>query len=81
MSTDELPNDIEKLKKLVLQQHQEVQLKEREISQLKDTILLLQYRKFGPQSEKSKEQLSLFDELEKTEQDVLGTTNYMKQRL
>lgn len=81
MSTDELPNDIEKLKKLVLQQHQEVQLKEREISQLKDTILLLQYRKFGPQSEKSKDQLSLFDELEKTEQEELPEDSSETQKI
>lgn len=60
MSIEELPNDIEELKKLLLK-------KEAEITQLKDTILLLQYRKFGPQSEKSKEQLPLFNELETTD--------------
>lgn len=60
MSIEELPNDIEELKKLLLK-------KEAEITHLKDTILLLQYRKFGPQSEKSKEQLPLFNELETTD--------------
>jgi transposase len=62
MSFEDLPNDIDKLKKLFLK---EISEKEQEISQLKDTILLLQHRKFGPQSEKSpKEQLNLFNELE-----------------
>jgi transposase len=62
MSFEDLPNDIDKLKKLFIK---ELSQKEQEISQLKDTILLLQHRKFGPQSEKSpKEQLILFDELE-----------------
>ena len=47
----------------------EITAKELEISQLRDTILLLQRKKFGPQSEKSKHQLNLFNELE----DIIDT--------
>lgn len=66
MKIEELPNDINELKKLFIK---EIDSKEREISQLKDTILLLQRKKFGPSSEASKDQLMLFNELE----DVVDT--------
>lgn len=59
MKETDLPNDIEELKKLVLKLSGEV-------IGLKDTILYLQRKKFGPQSEKSKDpnQSNLFNELE-----------------
>lgn len=64
MTIKELPNDIKELKKLSLKLFSTIESKDKEISQLQDTILLLQHRKFAPKSEKSKYQLSLFNELE-----------------
>jgi transposase len=68
MKIEDLPNDIHKLKKLFVEsiksKDNEIKSKETEISDLKDTILLLQRKTFGPSSEQSKDQLMLFDELE-----------------
>lgn len=57
MKIEELPNDIEELKKLLLKQDQH-------ILELKDIITLLQRKKFAPTSESNKDQLQLFNELE-----------------
>jgi len=65
VSTEKLPNDIEALKKIILE-------KEQLISQLKDNLLLLQRKKFAPTSEqyKNEAQLLLFNEIE----DIVATT-------
>lgn len=54
---EELPNDIDALKKLLIEKNQQ-------ILELKDIITLLQRKKFAPTSEASKDQLQLFNELE-----------------
>jgi transposase len=53
----DLPNDIEQLKKLIIDQSHQ-------INDLKDLITLLQRKKFAPSSEQVKDQLNLFDEVE-----------------
>ncbi len=85
MSVNELPNDIDQLKELVLKLHQDNQNKDQKINSLKDTILLLQRRKFGPSSEKDKSQLELFNELEEvdvssTEDELIDVPAHKKKR-
>lgn len=60
MKIDELPDNIDELKKLV----QSLQI---ENNQLKDHLLLLSRRKFAPTSEKDKSQMTLFNEAEDIE--------------
>jgi transposase len=66
MKTEDLPNDIEELKKLLKLKDHQLQTKDHHISELKDTIFLLQRRKFAPTSEqvKNEPQLMMFDEVE-----------------
>ena len=82
MKINDLPDDIDELKKLFIQtfedrdhkltqKDQQLTQKEKLIKELKDTILLLQRRKFAPTSEQIKDeaQLMLFNELE----DIIDT--------
>ena len=46
MTIDNLPNDIDELKKLVLKTTQELFGKDQEIQALKDTIFLLQMKEY-----------------------------------
>ena len=80
MKIEDLPNDIESLKKLLLledqqlnkkdqqlnKKDQQLNKKDQDIRELKDTILLLQKRKFAPTSEqvKNEAQLMMFNEVE-----------------
>lgn len=78
MKKDDLPNDIDKLKGLLIQSKMTIEnqnkelnnhkkeliFKNKEIHELKDIIQLLQRKKFAPSSEVSKDQLNLFNELE-----------------
>jgi hypothetical protein len=58
MSENELSNNIPDLKKLIIEQHNEIQ-------ELKDKINLLQKKQFAPKSEvSSSEQLGIFNEAE-----------------
>lgn len=58
MSESELSNNIPELKKLIIDQHNEIQ-------ELKDKIKLLQKKQFAPKSEiKSSEELGIFNEAE-----------------
>jgi transposase len=56
MNINDLPNDLETLKKIILE-------KDQEIDNLKDMVLLLRRKKFAPSSESSNQQ-DLFNELE-----------------
>lgn len=76
MKMNDLPNDIESLKKLLLRKDQLLQNKDqlitdknKTIQELKDTVWLLQRKKFAPTSEqiKNEAQLMLFDEVEALE--------------
>lgn len=79
-----LPNDIDALKKLIINQSEEIlKTKSREknhlqeIDRLKELINLLQRKKYAPQSEKFKNQLPLFNEVEdifENEQEAEKTT-------
>jgi transposase len=72
MRENELPNDVYRLKQLVLEQQKVIldheknhAVKDQKILNLKDIINLLQRRKFASQSEvESSEQLGLFNEIE-----------------
>lgn len=57
MTINKLQNDILELKKIII-------LKDRQISDLLDTIKILQRKKFAPSSESSKEPDQIFNELE-----------------
>ena len=58
MSSNTLPNDVESLKKIIIDQHNQIQ-------GLQDLIAQLRRKKFGKSSEKvSNEQLGMFDEVE-----------------
>jgi transposase len=59
----DLPNDIDQLKKLIIDQSHQ-------INDLKDIITVLQRKKFAPSSEQSKDQLNFFDEVEQIEAEV-----------
>ena len=73
MQIDKLPDNINELKKLLVQTIQEnqqiVQNKDQEIQSLKDIILLLQRKKYAPTSEKNPHQSEMFNELEATQID------------
>ena len=79
MNAITLPNDIDSLKKIIIQgyaqslvkdkniqsKEKEIKSKEKEIKHLEDIINLLQRKKYAPQSEIiSSKQLNLFNELE-----------------
>ena len=65
MSGNELPNDIDELKKQVIALHNQLLIKDQKINYLQDIINLLQRNKYAPQSEKVDwEQAGLFNELE-----------------
>ncbi len=65
MSINKLPNNIDELKKLVIQKHNQLESQSNEIQGLKDIISLLQRKKFAPSSEiVNSNQTSLFNELE-----------------
>ncbi len=71
MKINDLPNDIDELKKLLVKSNQEISLKDEklkaskdEIDNLKDTILLLRRKRFAPTSEANSDQLNIFNELE-----------------
>ena len=74
MSGNELPDDIYKLKQLVIDQHHQIIRQNsilaensNKINYLQDQITLLQRRKFAPQSEVvTSDQLGLFNEIEDT---------------
>jgi transposase len=67
MSENELSNNIPELKKLIIEQHNEIQ-------ELKDKINLLQKKQFAPKSEvSSSEQLGIFNEAE--ELDTINDSN------
>ena len=79
MNSNDLPNDIESLKKLLLHKDQLLQNKDQQlkdnqqiIQDLIDTVWLLQRKKFAPTSEqiKNEAQLMLFDEVETIELDA-----------
>ena len=57
MKKEDLPNDIEQLKKIILNKNQF-------IFELEETIQLLRRSKFSPTSESNHKQLSFFNELE-----------------
>lgn len=59
IKSDSLPNDVEALKKLVLQQQQR-------IGSLEETLRLERHRRFGSSSEKAPGQGELFNEAEVT---------------
>lgn len=72
MSGNELPDDIEELKKRVIELHNQVLAKEiqltnqdQKINHLQDMINLLQRKKYAPQSERVNwDQMGLFNEME-----------------
>ena len=83
MKVEDLPNDIESLKMLLERKDQQLQnkdqqLKEKDttIQELKDTVWLLQRKKFAPTSEqiKNEAQLLLFNELEDIEEEIKEET-------
>lgn len=59
MQIESLPDNVDELKKLLLKQNQEIQI-------LKDTIVILQRKKYAPTSERIEGQAYLFNELEDT---------------
>ncbi len=68
MKINDLPNDIDELKKLLVKSNQEISLKDEklkaskdEIDNLKDTILLLRRKRFAPTSEANSDQLNIFN--------------------
>ena len=65
MSESELSNNIPELKKLIIDQHNQISEKDKLIQDLKDKINLLQKKQFAPTSEvKTSEELGLFNEAE-----------------
>ena len=64
MEINNLPNEIELLKKLLILKDQELKEKDQHILELKDVITILQRKKFAPSSESNKDQLNLFNEIE-----------------
>lgn len=77
MKNEDLPNDIEELKKILKLKNQQLHSKDQHISELKDTIFLLQRRKFAPTSEqiKNEAQLLMFDEVEDIIEDNSSEAN------
>jgi len=69
MSDDELSNNIPELKRLIINQHNEISEKDLLIQELQDKIALLQRKQFAPKSEVvTSEELGLFNETEDLEQ-------------
>lgn len=76
MSDDELSNNIPELKRLIINQHNEISEKDIQLSkkdlliqELQDKITLLQRKQFAPKSEVvSSEELGLFNEVEELDQ-------------
>lgn len=65
MSGNELPNDIEELKKRVIALHNQVTQRDEKINYLQDMVNLLQRKKYAPQSEMVNwDQMGLFNEAE-----------------
>jgi hypothetical protein len=64
MKKEMLPNDIEKLKKILAKQDLQINKQDQYIAELKDVITILQRKKYAPSSESNKDQLQLFNELE-----------------
>jgi transposase len=65
MSENELSNNIPELKKLIIDQHNQISEKDKLIQDLKDKINLLQKKQFAPKSEVvTSEALGLFNEAE-----------------
>jgi transposase len=64
-ATDNLPNDIEALKALLLEKEALIEQKDWQIASLREQLNLALAKRFGPSSEKSdKQQLGLFNEAE-----------------
>ena len=78
MTTQELLQENEALKKLINSQSSQLKEKERMISELKDTIWLLQRKKFAPTSEQIKDdpQQSLFNEVEDIVEEKSGPAEF-----
>lgn len=65
MSGNELPDDIQELKKRVIELHNQVVQKDQKINHLQDMVNLLQRKKYAPQSEQVNwDQMGLFNEME-----------------
>ena len=59
-----LPDDIEALKKLILEKDEQLQNKQSRIEILEELVILFKSQQFGKSSEKSPSQTELFDEVE-----------------
>jgi hypothetical protein len=65
MSGNELPDDIQELKRLIIQQHAQIHQQQNEINHLQDIVKVLQRKKYAPQSEVvHSDQLGLFNDIE-----------------
>lgn len=64
MATEQLPDDIEALKEIILSQRSEIHLKNQKIQYLLEQFNLLRHKQFAASSEASPDQISLFDEAE-----------------
>lgn len=65
MSGNELPDDIQELKKRLIALHNQVIEKDQKINHLQDIVNLLQRKKYAPQSEQVNwDQMGLFNEVE-----------------
>lgn len=64
VAAEQLPNDVDALKALLLQQQTQLQQKQQRIRLLEEQILLLRSRQFGSSSEKAPGQLGFFNEAE-----------------
>ena len=71
MTKIDLPSDVDKLKEMLLDQHQQLLNKKQEIQELKEIILILQRKKFAPSSEKDVNQSSIFNEIEDIQEESL----------
>lgn len=71
MSGNELPDDIQELKKRLIALHNQVIEKDQKINHLQDIVNLLQRKKYAPQSEQVNwDQMGLFNEVE----DLIATS-------
>ncbi len=66
MKKEELPNDIESLKELILSQDKKIKELMEDVVRFKELLSTIRRRKFGPSSECSHKQPCLFNELEET---------------
>ena len=71
MTPDNLPDDIESLKALVLKKQSEVDKKQARVEHLEEQWRLFLHRKFASQSEKAPGQGELFNEAEATAEDPI----------